>query len=80
MKRKYATLALAALAAIWGAVPAFAQPTVSVAVDAAENGRLWFIELVGAPSIEGRSATRVKADQTAFRAAAAKAEIGRAHV
>ncbi|MBL8345201.1 MAG: S8 family serine peptidase [Rubrivivax sp.] len=53
--------------------PVFGQ--VSVPVDAAENGRLWFVELIGAPSIEGRAARTVQADHAAFRAAAKKAGL-----
>ncbi|MBL8342930.1 MAG: S8 family serine peptidase, partial [Rubrivivax sp.] len=56
-------------------MPAHAQETASVSVEAAEGGRLWFIELVGKPSIEGRATATVKADQAAFRAAAAKAGL-----
>ncbi|MBI5720232.1 MAG: S8 family serine peptidase [Burkholderiales bacterium] len=59
--------------AVLATAPVFAQ--VSVPVEAAENGRLWFVELIGAPSIEGRATRTVRADQAAFRAAAAKAGL-----
>lgn len=75
MKKKLSSLAAVAGAAIaaLGSAPVFAQ--VSVPIEAAENGRLWFVELVGAPSIEGRAARSVQADQAAFRAAARKAGL-----
>ena len=75
VNRKLTSLAVAAALAAFGSLPAYAQAPNSVEAAAAENGRLWFIELVGMPSVEGRAASRVKADQTAFRAAAAKAGL-----
>lgn len=75
VKRKPASLLLAASAAwVLGAhVSAHAQ--VSLPAAAIEGGRLWFVELAGAPSIEGRAAATVRGDQTAFRAAAAAAGL-----
>jgi subtilisin family serine protease len=76
-RARLAVLSMAACAALAGlaSLPAQAQDTVSVPAEAAEGGRLWFIELEGAPSIEGRAAATVKADQAAFRAAAARAGL-----
>jgi minor extracellular serine protease Vpr len=75
VKRKLATLALVAGAALaaFSAAPVHAQ--VSVSVEAAENGRLWFVELIGKPSIEGRAKRSVQGDHAAFRAAAQKAGL-----
>lgn len=75
MKRRLASLSLAAAAALaaFAASPSFAQ--VSVPVEAAENGRLWFVELIGKPTIEGRAQATVQGDHAAFRAAAAAAGL-----
>ena len=73
MKRKLASLALVAAAVLAMSAPVHAQ--TSVPMEAVENGRLWFVELVGAPSIEGRATATVQAEQAAFRAAAAKAGL-----
>jgi subtilisin family serine protease len=61
-------------------VPAFAgsvgaQEEQSVSVEQAEGGRLWFVELTGAPVADGNSASAVKAEKAAFRKAAAEAGI-----
>ncbi|MCU0479543.1 MAG: S8 family serine peptidase, partial [Chloroflexi bacterium] len=61
-------------------MPAFAgsvgaQEEQSVSVEQAEGGRLWFVELTGAPVADGNSASAVKAEKAAFRKAAAEAGI-----
>jgi subtilisin family serine protease len=52
---------------------AHAQTAVSAAE--AEGGRLWFVELSGAPTADGNTLSAVKADKAAFRKAAAAAGV-----
>jgi minor extracellular serine protease Vpr len=73
MKMRLNSLALAALAVLLPLPPtAWAQ---SVSVEAAENGRLWFVELSGAPTADGNSKAAVQAEKRAFRNAAAAAGV-----
>jgi minor extracellular serine protease Vpr len=74
MKIRLNSLVLAALAAMLplAAPPAMAQ---SVSVEAAENGRLWFVELSGAPTADGNTKAAVQAEKRAFRSAAAAAGV-----
>jgi minor extracellular serine protease Vpr len=74
MKIRLNSLVLAALAAMLplAAPPAMAQ---SVSAEAAENGRLWFVELSGAPTADGNSKAAVQAEKRAFRSAAAAAGV-----
>lgn len=52
-----------------------AKPSMSVPATAAENGRLWFVELAGAPVADGRARNAVQSEKAAFRAAVAQAGI-----
>ncbi|MDP1649045.1 MAG: S8 family serine peptidase [Rubrivivax sp.] len=52
---------------------AHAQRTAPSA--AAENGRLWFVELAGKPVADGNTAAAVRSEQAAFRRAAAAAGL-----
>ncbi|HUG22335.1 S8 family serine peptidase [Piscinibacter sp.] len=52
-----------------------AQAQQSVPAGAAEGGRLWFVELSGAPAADGRARSAVQAEKAAFRQAAAAAGI-----
>jgi len=74
-KRSLTSFAAAATAALAFMAPSLASAQASVPVQAAENGRLWFIELAGAPSVEGRADASVRGEHTAFRAAAAAAGL-----
>lgn len=47
----------------------------AVPLEAAEDGRLWFVELSAAPTADGTSAAAVRAEQAEFRRAAAAAGI-----
>ncbi len=74
MNKKFASVAAAAAAAmVLVTAPVFGQ--VSVPVEAAENGRLWFVELAGNPTIEGRARSSVEGEHVAFRAAAKAAGL-----
>jgi subtilisin family serine protease len=74
MNRNRTALALAVAASLsMGAYAA--QPSMSVPVTAAENGRLWFVELAGVPVADGRERTAVLSEKAAFRAAAARAGV-----
>ena len=75
MRKSLASLLLASSAA---ALSLLAQPVhaqVSVEALAAEGGRLWFVELSGAPVADGNSLTTVQAEKAAFRRAAAAAGV-----
>ena len=52
-----------------------AKPSMSVPATAAENGRLWFVELAGVPVADGRARNAVQSEKAAFRAAVAQAGI-----
>jgi subtilisin family serine protease len=52
-----------------------ATPSMSVPATAAEGGRLWFVELSGAPVADGRTRDAVLSDKAAFRKAAAQAGV-----
>jgi subtilisin family serine protease len=67
-------LAVAAAALVGlGAGPVRGQG--SVPVGAAENARLWFVELDGAPTADGNSLASVQAEKDAFRTAAVAAGV-----
>ena len=51
------------------------QAQDSVAVTEAEGGRLWFVELAGAPVADGSSRSAVQAEKAAFRRNASAAGI-----
>lgn len=73
MKRRSSAIALAALAAAMSMGVAVAQ--TSVPVQAAENGRLWFVELAGKPVADGNTRAAVQAEKASFRRAAKDAGI-----
>ncbi len=75
MKRKLGTLSLIAAAALAVLGAGTAQAQTSVPIEAAENGRLWFVELAGNPTADGRSLSAVRAEKDAFRRAARAAGI-----
>ncbi|MGQ0429648.1 MAG: protease inhibitor I9 family protein, partial [Gammaproteobacteria bacterium] len=54
---------------------ATAQAQESVFMGDAENGNLWFVELAGAPTADGNSASNVAAEHERFRQAAEAAGI-----
>lgn len=58
----------ALLAGALMATTAYGQ--ASVPVEAAEGGRLWFVELAGKPTADGNSRAAVQAEKAAFRLAA----------
>jgi len=64
----------AALAASALSAP-MAYGQASVPVEAAEGGRLWFVELSGAPIADGNTASAVRSEKASFRRAAAAAGI-----
>ena len=66
-------LAVAASLSTLGASAALAKQLVPV--EAAENGRLWFVELAGAPVADGRALAQVRAEKMAFRRAALAAGV-----
>ena len=63
----------------WAAALALTGPALyaqdSVEVTAAEGGRLWFVELSGAPTADGNTRHAVQSEKTAFRQAAAAAGV-----
>lgn len=75
MRQKLAPLALVAgaLFALMGAGPVHAQGEIPIT--AAENGRLWFVELAGAPVADGNTTAAVRNEKAAFRRAAQSAGI-----
>jgi len=52
-----------------------AQAQTSVSAAEAEGGRLWFVELSGAPTADGNTLAAVQSEKAAFRKAAAAAGI-----
>lgn len=73
MKRRLSALALAVSAALLSMGSATAREPVSLS--AAENGRLWFVELTGKPVADGNSVAAVRNEKAAFRRAAAAAGV-----
>jgi minor extracellular serine protease Vpr len=75
LKKKLVSLTVvaAAVMATFGAGGAFAQQTVPI--EAAENGRLWFVELAGNPVADGNTLNAVRAEKDAFRRNARAAGI-----
>lgn len=65
--------ALAACAMAAAVAGAHAQNTV--AVDAAEGGNLWFVELSGAPEADGNTRAAVRSEKEAFKRAAADSGV-----
>lgn len=74
MNRTRTAIALAAAALMSFGAHA-ATSSMSVPVSAAEGGRLWFVELAGSPTADGRARSAVTSEKAAFRAAAKKAGI-----
>lgn len=74
MKKRLSTIALAAAIAVMSTGAALAQ-TRSAPIAAAENGRLWFVEMSGAPVADGNSLAAVRNEKAAFRQAARAAGI-----
>lgn len=74
MKKRFAHLSVLAAAALGalGLVTAHAQ---AFKVETPEQGRLWFVELTGAPVADGNRVAAVQAEKAAFRAAARQAGI-----
>jgi subtilisin family serine protease len=75
MRFSLSALALAASAAVLSFGPVVAQAQGSVPMAAAENGRLWFVDLAGKPVADGNSRNAVQAEKAAFRRAAASAGV-----
>ncbi|WP_284620300.1 S8 family serine peptidase [Aquabacterium humicola] len=71
-KVAHTRMALAVLVALTSGTPALAQ---SVPADAAENSRLWFVELTGKTVADGNTQTSVRAEQSKFLAAAQAAGV-----
>ncbi len=80
MKHFHTAVALAAVMALAGtaqaaefsrAAPSRVAPNKSVPVSADETARQWFVELQGAPLVQGRTAAALRAEKQAFRRAAA---------
>lgn len=74
MNRTRTALALAVAAAFSVGIQA-AQPSMTVPATAAEGGRLWFVELAGAPVADGRARNAVQSEKAAFRQAALAAGV-----
>ena len=70
MKRHLKTTLLAAALVVAGLMAPTAYGQSSVPVEAAEGGRLWFVELAGKPIADGNSRAAVQAEKAAFREAA----------
>ena len=66
-------VASSALLALAGMSGALAEETVAVAE--AEGGKLWFVELSGAPVADGSESVGVRSEKAAFRRAAAAAGV-----
>ena len=74
MKKAFRTVLVSAVALLsFGLSTVSAQDSVSAAD--AENGNLWFVELVGPPTADGASLGNVRAEKANFRSAAAAAGI-----
>jgi len=68
--------AIAAATVMLAAAPVGAQePITSVPQAAAEGSRLWFVELAGAPAVDGRASSALQSEKAAFRKAAAAAGV-----
>ena len=70
---RFAAIVIAAITLAAGFTAVQAQE--SVPITAAEGGRLWFVELSGAPVADGSSRSAVQAEKAAFRRNAAAAGI-----
>jgi minor extracellular serine protease Vpr len=68
-------LASAMALALMAAGDARAQSVDSVPLSAAEDARLWFVELASNPTADGTSRSTVQAEKAAFRRAAAAAGV-----
>lgn len=75
MIRTRTAVALAALAVMTMATQAAAPAKMTLPAAAAEGGRLWFVELAGAPVADGRARSAVLSEKAAFRAAARAAGV-----
>jgi subtilisin family serine protease len=75
VRRKFATLSIIASAALAALGAGAVQAQNSVPIEAAENGRLWFVELAGSPVAEGGRLAAVQGEKAAFRRAARAAGI-----
>lgn len=71
MRRRITSLSLFAAAVLSTLAAGAVQAQDSVAAAAAENGRLWFVELSGAPVADGNTLAAVRNEKAAFRRAAA---------
>ena len=71
---RFAAVVIAAITALAAGFTAV-QAQESVFITAAEGGRLWFVELSGAPVADGNSRSAVQAEKAAFRRNAAAAGI-----
>lgn len=74
MNRTRTAMALAVSALFSVGIHA-AQPAMTLPVAAAEGGRLWFVELAGAPVADGRARGAVQSEKAAFRQAAQAAGV-----
>lgn len=74
MNRTRTALALAVSALFSVGIHA-AQPAMTLPATAAEGGRLWFVELAGAPVADGRARGAVQSEKAAFRQAAQAAGV-----
>lgn len=74
MNRTRTALALA-VAAVFSVGIQAAQPSMTLPATAAEGGRLWFVELAGAPVADGRARNAVQSEKAAFRQAAKAAGV-----
>ncbi len=63
------------LTAIAAAVSVFAAHAQSVSSTESESGRLWFVELEGAPTADGRTKSEVQIEKANFRSNARAANI-----
>ena len=73
-RSRFAAVVIAAITALTVGFSTV-QAQQSVPTTGAENGRLWFVELSGAPVADGRSRSAVQEDKAAFRRAAAAAGL-----
>jgi subtilisin family serine protease len=74
MNRTRTAIALAA-AALMSLGAHAATSAMSVPMSSVEGGKLWFVELSGSPTADGRSRSAVKSEKDAFRQAVKKAGI-----
>ncbi len=76
MRLKKLTLAVSAAGLLLAAHQAAAQNTPqSVPAAASESSTLWFVELAGAPTVEGGALAQIRNEKAAFRRAALAAGI-----